>query len=138
MTGCLFCKIRDRSVPAMIVYEDDKTLAFLDVMPRSSGHALVVPKLHAATIVDLPESEIQPLFSAVKKVIALLTKAIAPDGVTIGINQGEASGQVVGHLHVHIMPRFNGDGGGSVQSAVHNPPEDSLEAIAAKIKSIKN
>jgi len=122
----------------MIVYEDDKTLAFLDVMPRSSGHALVVPKLHAATIVDLPESEIQPLFSAVKKVIALLTKAIAPDGVTIGINQGEASGQVVGHLHVHIMPRFNGDGGGSVQSAVHNPPEDSLEAIAAKIKSIKN
>lgn len=121
----------------MIVYEDDRALAFLDIMPRALGHTLVVPKIHAATIVDLPESEIQPLFSAVKKVSGLLTKVFAPDGLTLGINQGEASGQVVGHLHVHVLPRFRGDGGDSVQSVVHNPPKEPLEAILRKIKNEK-
>ena len=134
-SDCLFCKIRDKKVPAIVVYENEKALAFLDVMPRSPGHALVVPKVHAATIVDLQESEIQPLFSAVKEVVGLLAKVFASDGVTIGINQGEASGQVVGHLHVHILPRFEGDGGGSVQSVVNNPPKEPLEAIAEKIKN---
>lgn len=135
MTDCLFCKIRDKKIAAFVIYEDKRALAFLDLMPRAPGHTLVVPKVHAATITDLPESEIQPLFSAVRKVVGLLAKSLTPDGVTVGINQGEASGQVVGHLHVHVMPRFDGDGGGAVQSVVHNPPKESLEAIAQKIKN---
>lgn len=132
---CLFCKILDKKIPALVVYKDDHALAFLDVMPRSPGHTLVVPKTHAATIVDLPDSEVPPLFLAVKKVVELLTRALAPDGVTLGVNQGEASGQMVGHVHVHIMPRFRGDGGSAVQSVVHNPPQESLSAIADKIKN---
>jgi histidine triad (HIT) family protein len=130
---CLFCKIAAKTIPAKIIYEDDRTIAFLDIMPRSPGHTVVIPKYHAATLVALPDEEIAPLFGAVKKVATLLVSGLRPDGITIGINQGQASGQEVDHLHVHLMPRMQGDGGGSVQSVVHCAPQESLDAIQKKI-----
>jgi histidine triad (HIT) family protein len=133
MADCLFCKIAAKGIPAQVIYEDDRTLAFLDVKPRSAGHAMVIPKYHAPTLTALPDDEVAPLFSAVKKVAELLTEKLAPDGITIGINQGRASGQEVDHLHVHLMPRWHGDGGGPIQSVVHNPPKESLEEIQKKI-----
>jgi histidine triad (HIT) family protein len=130
---CLFCKIIAKQIPAYVIYEDDHVLAFLDIMPRTPGHTVVIPKVHAPTIVALPESEVGPLFMAVKKVAELLSRALTPDGITIGINQGRASGQEVDHLHVHVMPRWHNDGGGAIQSVVHNAPKESLEAIKEKI-----
>jgi histidine triad (HIT) family protein len=127
--NCLFCKIVRREIPAPVIYEDDHTFAFLDAEPRTLGHTLVIPKYHAVAIIDLPENENGPLFSAVRKVAELLVSSLAAKGLTIGINQGEASGQVVGHVHVHIMPRFASDGGGSVQSIVHSHPEISLQEV---------
>jgi len=135
---CLFCKIAAKTIPAKIVYEDDHTLAFLDIMPRATGHTMVITKYHAPTLAALPDGEIAPLFDAVKKVSQRIAAALYPDGITIGINQGRASGQEVDHLHVHLIPRWNGDGGGSLQSVVHpsnrsGVPQDSLEDVAKKI-----
>lgn len=133
MDDCLFCKIADKKIPAAVIYEDEAALAFLDIAPRAEGHAVVIPKRHFATLLDLPESEVGPLFLAVRRVARLLLDGLGADGLTLGINHGEASGQVVGHLHVHILPRFTGDGGGAIQSVVHKPPADSLEDVRKKI-----
>ena len=130
---CLFCKIVNKKVPAAIIHDDERALAFLDITPRAPGHTLVIPKYHAAKLSELPQEEVGPLFLAVKSVAALLEKRLLPDGITIGINQGEASGQVVGHVHVHLMPRWHNDGGGSIQSVVHNAPRESIEEIKKKI-----
>lgn len=133
MNDCLFCKIVNKKIPAAVIYEDDHALAFLDIMPRSPGHTMVIPKTHAPRLVELPDVEIGPLFMTVKHVAGLLTAKLAPDGITIGMNQGRASGQEVDHLHVHLMPRWHGDGGSSVQSVVHNQPKESVEEIRKKI-----
>lgn len=132
-TDCLFCKIATKTIPAKIVYEDDHTVAFLDVMPRAPGHTMVVSKYHEPTLAVLPEDEVGSLFLAVKKTVELLMMGLHPDGVTIGINQGRASGQVVDHLHVHLMPRWQGDGGSPVQSVVSNAPQEPLDEILKKI-----
>lgn len=132
---CLFCKIVRREIPAEVVYEDSETLAFLDVNPRAPGHTLVVPKGHFETILDLPNQAIGPLFGTVKKIEDSIVKALAPDGFTIGINQRRVAGQVVDHLHIHIFPRFLNDGGGSVHSVLNNPPKESIEEIASRIRS---
>jgi histidine triad (HIT) family protein len=133
MPDCLFCKIIAKQIPAEVIYEDDHTLAFLDIRPRSVGHAVVVPREHAPTIVALSDAGLAPLFLAVKHVDQLLSRALMPDGMTIGINQGRASGQEVEHLHVHLMPRWHGDGGSPIQSVVHSAPNGSLETIFKKI-----
>lgn len=131
---CLFCKIAKKEIPAEIIYEDGHALAFLDIDPRAPGHTMIVSRHHGATILDLPESEIGPVFSAVKKVVDLLKNQLGPDGFTIGINQGLVSGQTVEHLHIHILPRFLGDKGGSIHTTVNNPPKEPLKEIAAKLR----
>jgi histidine triad (HIT) family protein len=118
MQDCLFCKIAAKEIPAKVMYEDEHAIAFLDIHPRAEGHTVVIPKVHAATLIDLPAEEIAPLFTAVKQVDALLVKQFTPDGMTIGVNQGRASGQEVDHLHVHLIPRWHNDHGGSIQSVV--------------------
>jgi len=132
MSDCIFCKIGTKEVPAKVVYEDEHTFAVLDIHPRAPGHSMVIPKVHAPNILELPEEEITPLFAAVKKVMKLLKNSLNPDGFTIGINQGKASGQEVDHLHVHVMPRWVSDKGGSIQSAVNNPSD--VEEIWEKLR----
>jgi histidine triad (HIT) family protein len=134
---CLFCKIIKKEIPAEIIYKDDKTMAILDINPRSPGHTMILPKIHAENILDLPEEKIEGVFKAVKKVTELLNKSLKPDGFTIGINHGKISGQVIDHLHIHIIPRFKDDGGGSVHSVVNNPPKESLNKIKNQISKIK-
>ncbi len=134
-SDCLFCKIAAKTIPSKIIYEDDHAVAFLDVAPRAPGHTMVIPKYHAPTLVALPDEEIAPLFSAVKKTAELLMATLHPDGITIGINQGRASGQEIDHFHVHLMPRWHGDGGGSIQSVVRNAPKEPLDETAKKISS---
>lgn len=133
MNDCLFCKIANKEIPAQIVYEDDMAVGVLDVNPRAPGHTMVIPKVHGETILDVPAGTGGPLFEAVKKVTALLKETLHPDGFTIGINHGKASGQAVDHLHVHVIPRWYGDGGGSVHAVVNNPPQESLDTIKEKI-----
>jgi histidine triad (HIT) family protein len=133
MTECLFCKIAGKKIPAEIIYEDEETMAFLDVHPKTPAHVLVIPKKHFENLTSLDDSRILPLFATVKKIGKILKNVLKADGLTIGINEGRASGQEVDHLHIHIMPRFANDRGGSIQSIVNNPPPQDLKQIKEKI-----
>ncbi len=133
MNDCLFCKIIAKQIPAQIVYEDDHAFAFLDIHPHAPGHTMVIPKVHAPNLLELPTNEVGSLFAAVQHVVGMLSKSLAPDGITMGANQGRASGQEVDHLHVHLMPRWHGDGGHAVQTVVNNMPKESLDEMLKKI-----
>lgn len=130
---CIFCKIIAKEIPSYGIYEDDHALAFLDINPRAPGHTMIIPKVHAVTLLDLPTAEIGPLFAAVKAVTAKIEKTLKPDGFTIGINHGDASGQTVKHLHVHVIPRWKDDGGGSIHSVVSNPSSEDIEKTLERI-----
>ena len=134
---CIFCRIIKKEIPAELVYEDSETIAILDNSPRAPGHTMILPKAHAANLIELPEKQVGPVFLTVQKVTAILQKALQPKGFTIGINHGAISGQTVSHLHIHVMPRFEGDNGGTIHSVVNNPPKQSLKEIAEIIKNIK-
>jgi len=129
MADCLFCKIANKEIPAKIVYEDENATGVLDVNPRSLGHSMILPKRHAGNILELPDGEIKGVFQAVKNLTALLKKKLNPDGFTIGINHGSVSGQTVEHLHIHVIPRWEKDGGGSIHSVVDNKPEKTLDEV---------
>lgn len=133
MSDCLFCKIANKEFRAVAIYENDAALGILDIHPIAPGHTVILPKVHAETILDLPDSEIQGVFKAVKETILKIKESLAPDGFTIGWNHGKNAGQAIDHLHIHIVPRYTGDGGGSIHSVVNNPPKKSLEEIKAKI-----
>ncbi|MEK7568345.1 MAG: HIT family protein [Patescibacteria group bacterium] len=130
---CLFCKIINKEISADVIYEDGDAVAVLDVQPRAPGHAIVLPKIHVENILELPEENIQGVFAAVKKVVGLLEKSLKSDGFTIGINHGRVSGQTIDHLHIHVIPRWQGDGGGSIHSVVDNPSKEDIEMIKNKI-----
>ncbi|MBS3903319.1 MAG: HIT family protein [Anaplasmataceae bacterium] len=135
MSDCPFCKIIAKEIPAEIIYEDENSLAFLDINPRTLGHTMVIPKVHATDLTELPADKVEPLFQTVKKLDLQIIKALSAAGLTIGINQGKVSGQVVPHLHIHLLPRFLDDGGGSIHSAVNRPPEETVSETAARIRS---
>ncbi|MEK7547020.1 MAG: HIT family protein [Patescibacteria group bacterium] len=138
MSDCIFCGIGAKEIRAEKIYEDNDTIAVLDVHPRAPGHAIVITKAHRETILDVPENELKPLFSAVKNVVSILSKSLKPDGFTIGINHGKAGGQAVNHLHIHVIPRFINDNGGSIHSVVDNKSSETVQETAARIRKTTN
>ena len=104
MSECVFCKIARKEAPASIVYEDEQVVAFLSSRPVNVGHTLVIPKKHYGNIYDIPEEEAGYLFKIVKKIAHAVKDATGTEGIRIVQNNGEAAGQVVFHLHVHIIP----------------------------------
>ncbi len=134
METCLFCKIINKEIPAHIIYEDKDSLAFLDIKPHSNGHTVVIPKKHAVTPFDLDEKSFKELLLDVKRVMEKLRDVLYPDGFNVGWNQNTAAGQVVAHLHIHIFPRYNGDGGGSMHSIINNPGKMSVDDVAKLFK----
>lgn len=129
----VFDKIISREIPAEIIYEDEQTLAFLDIHPCAIGHTIVIPKKRSSTIIDTDDKILEDLFKTVKKVSAKLKKGLKADGLSIGLNQEEAAGQTVDHIHVHIIPRFKNDKGGSMHTIVKNPPKENLSEVAEMI-----
>lgn len=134
MADCIFCKIGAGEIPGYKVYEDKSSLAFLDIKPHAEGHTVVIPKKHAETVFDLGEEELQALMLAVRKTMIKIDGKLHPDGFNVGWNHNPAGGQVVPHLHIHIMPRYNGDGGGSMHSIIKNPGRKSVEDVARLLK----
>jgi len=106
---CIFCKIVRRQSPASIIYEDETVMAFLDVRPLTMGHSLVIPKAHYADIFGTPEELISQVHKVSKQIALAVKKATGADGVTIIQQNGKAAGQDIFHLHVHIVPRFEGE-----------------------------
>ncbi|HEX9401411.1 MAG TPA: HIT domain-containing protein [Anaeromyxobacter sp.] len=131
--GCLFCRIVSGSVPAHVVHEAPGAIAFLDVHPAARGHVLVVPRVHAETLLDLDGPAIGDLFLAVKDVQVKLRAALRPLGFNVGWNHGRSAGQHVLHLHVHVLPRY-ADGGRGVQLLGSGGDRDEVETIAAAIR----
>jgi histidine triad (HIT) family protein len=109
---CVFCKIRDGQIPSMKVYEDDQTLAFMDINPLNAGHCLVVTKNHAATLWESQEADLQAAITTAKKLAVALRAAVKPDGLNMLQANGAAAFQSVAHFHLHLIPRWNNDGKG--------------------------
>lgn len=128
--SCIFCNVVEGEMPHYPVYEDEGSLAFLDVFPLSKGHTVVVPKKHAEFLLDVADGELGGLFIAVKKAMARIEEVLHPEGFNIGVNHGEVAGQTVPHVHIHIIPRWEGDGGASLHAIVKNPGDVSVEELA--------
>jgi histidine triad (HIT) family protein len=137
MADCIFCRIVAGELKAHVVYEDESVLAFLDIHPASRGHVMVIPKAHAESLDRLDEPQIGGLFLGVKAVMGILEKALKPAGMNVGWNHGWAAGQRVDHLHVHLIPRYAGDGGGGIQSLIHSFVVEDLSSVAAQIKAAR-
>lgn len=135
MPDCIFCRIVAGEVKAHTVYENESVLAFLDIHPASRGHTMVIPKVHAERLDLLEDRHTGALFLGVKSVMALLEKALKPAGLNVGWNHGWAAGQKVSHLHVHVIPRYAGDGGSGVQYLVRSSVKEDLASIAGQIRS---
>ncbi len=112
MSDCVFCKIRDGQIPSMKVYEDERTLCIMDINPLNSGHCLVLPKSHAATIWDAEIADLQAAMATARRVAVALKAAVQPDGLNILQANGAAAFQSVPHFHLHLIPRWNNDGKG--------------------------
>ena len=110
MQDCIFCKIVRGEQPASKIYEDSDTLVFMDIGPIVKGHLLVVPKAHYAHLLETPAEVLAKLIAVVQKIAAAQKKALQADGVNIVQSNGRAAGQVVDHIHFHVIPRFASDG----------------------------
>jgi len=133
MPDCIFCKIVRGELPSIKVYEDEGTLAILTLEPVNAGHTLVIPKEHAANVFDASPELWGTVQEAVRKVAHAVEKGMSADGVNITQNNREHAGQTVDHIHVHIIPRFKGDG---VQLMPHHKrTEEEGEPIAEKIRA---
>jgi len=112
MADCAFCMIRDGKIPSAKVYDDERTLAFMDINPLTRGHCLVVTKAHAATLYDAEVEDLKAAIATAKKVAGALRKALSPDGLNVLQANGAAAFQSVPHFHLHLIPRWTGDGKG--------------------------
>ena len=133
MDDCLFCKIINGEIPSYGVYEDEKNFAFLDINPINKGHALVLPKNHVHKITDAEEEDIKALSIALKKVVKGIEDGIGVRNLNVFVNQGAYAGQVIPHLHFHVVPRHVGDGM-KIEVPKINLSEKEFLDIAEKIK----
>lgn len=130
---CVFCKIIAGEIPSAVVYEDELFRAILDVSPAARGHVIILPKNHTPDIYDLPEEEASGIMIVAKRIACALKKTYRCDGVNILQNNGEAAGQTVFHLHVHVIPRFKDDTV-NIKWKQGDMPDD-LAAIADEIRA---
>lgn len=136
MADCVFCKIVKGEIPSSVVAQDDRTFTFLDIRPVNPGHTLVIPKAHAAHLADLPAGTGGALFESGRRIAAALrTCGLRCEGVNLFLADGTVAGQEVAHVHLHVVPRFEGDGFGLRFPAGYGttPPREELEATAKKI-----
>jgi histidine triad (HIT) family protein len=106
---CLFCKIVAAEVPATVVGEDERTLSFMDINPATRGHALVVPREHAADLLEIGQEDLAAVAAAAKRLAARAKEALGADGVNLINSCGAAAWQTVFHFHVHVIPRYRDD-----------------------------
>jgi len=129
----IFAKILRGDLPAYKVYEDDRAIAFLDIMPRAPGHTLVLPKHQARNILDVPPDDLAYVMKVAQRVAQASMKVFSADGITVQQFNEAAGGQVVFHLHVHVIPRHTGVALKPPASAKENP--EVLEAHAKKMRA---
>lgn len=132
--NCVFCAIAAGEIPSFKIYEDELSMAYLDINPFSRGHVLVIPKEHTSCLLDTSDEVLAGLISRVKQIAAHVQKELPCDGFNILQNNGEAAGQTVHHLHFHIVPRFSSDAVAEISFANNPGNMDELAALAEKIR----
>ena len=135
---CIFCKIVRREAPASVVREDVSTLAFMDIQPMNTGHVLVIPKAHSALVEDLPPAAVGPILEAAREISrAMRASGIRCEAVSFYLANGKEAGQEVFHTHMHLIPRWNGDGLGLRVRPDRGRMADrkELDTLAAKIRA---
>ncbi|RLM96488.1 HIT family protein [Haloarcula sp. Atlit-7R] len=133
---CIFCQIVAGDIPGRTVYEDDTVLAFLDANPLSPGHTLVIPKAHHERLNDTPADVAGAVMSTLHELVPAVEAAVDAPASTVAFNNGEEAGQEVPHVHGHIVPRFEDDGGRPIHALVTDRPdlsEDELDTIESDI-----
>lgn len=128
----IFAKILRDEIPSFKIYEDDDTLAFMDVMPQSNGHTLVIPKAPSRNLLDADPAVLSKTIPVVQKIAVAAKKAFAADGIQIVQFNEPASGQTVYHLHFHIIPRFEG-----VALKPHTGKMEDMEVLKANAEKLK-
>ena len=123
---CIFCKLANGIIPTNSIYEDGEFNVILDLAPATKGHALILPKEHAANIYELPEETAGKVFKLAKKLATKMTDKLGADGFNIVQNNGEIAGQTVFHFHLHLIPRYADDN----QEILWNPTSPSAEDLA--------
>ena len=134
MSNCIFCRIMAKQIPATVVHEDEHTLAFMDIGQVNPGHVLVAVKKHADNIYALDDAQAAAVFRSAATVARAIRAAFAPQGLSVYQANGAAAGQTVLHLHVHLVPRYEGDGM-ALTWPVKNPPREKLAEYAEKIRA---
>lgn len=127
---CIFCTIVEGAIPNYTVYEDEYSLAFLDIHPCVEGHTVVIPKQHGAHVFDFGANTLAHVMKGVQVTMSRLQDILKPDGFSVGWNHGKSAGQSVPHLHIHIIPRWGIDGGGSMHSIVRTTTQRPVADIA--------
>lgn len=122
---CIFCKLANGVFPTRSIYEDETFNVILDLAPATKGHALILPKEHAANIYELPEDTAEKAFVLAKKLARRMRDRLECEGLNIVQNNGAAAGQTVSHFHLHLIPRYEGDG----QEINWNPTEPTAEEL---------
>lgn len=127
MGDCIFCKIAKGDIPSTTLYEDEMFRVILDLGPATRGHALILPKEHAANLFELPEATAAETMKLAKKMATKMKTALKADGFNLVQNNGAAAGQTVDHFHLHLIPRYEGDGQEILWKPGEITPEDMAE-----------
>jgi histidine triad (HIT) family protein len=134
---CVFCEIALGRAAASIVYDDDQILAFMDLRPITTGHLLVVPRKHAESLADLDSDDGAQMFRVAQRLAAAIRASeVRSDGVNLFLADGEAAGQEVFHVHLHVLPRYPGDGF-RLQITSAEPSRAELDDLAAQLRQAK-
>ena len=131
--NCIFCKIVQRQAPSSVLYEDATVMVFLDIRPLNMGHTLVIPKTHYVDIFDIPDKVLSRMQTVSKQMALAIKKATNADGISIIQQNGKAAGQDIFHIHVHVVPRFEGQKLPPF-SELKEVERAKLDALAKKIK----
>ncbi len=132
-TDCVFCKVAAGKLPSAKVYEDADTVAFMDIGPVAKGHTLVVPKQHCDPITGVPPALLQKLILVVQKVAKAQLEGLGADGLNITQANGKIAGQVIPHMHFHVIPRFERDGKDRNWTPGKYESNEEMRQYAAKI-----
>jgi len=136
--NCTFCKIVERHISARIISQNDNAIAFLDAFPLSVGHTLIIPKRHYSKLQDMNRGYSSAMFDLLRVVTEAVEKATRAKASTIAIHNGAEAGQVILHVHIHIIPRFSGDGAGPIHSMFKRPnvSSEKMDSILVRIKEV--
>ncbi len=131
--NCIFCKLANGIIPTNSIYEDEDFNVILDAGPATKGHALIIPKEHYKNIYELPEETAGEVFKLAKKLAIKMTDKLGADGFNIVQNNNEVAGQSVFHFHMHLIPRYEGDG----QHILWKPTEPDAEVLKSIAESLR-